>query len=174
MHPKDPDHPPRIEGCNKFPSDRMAGWSPLLGPQMIQPFRRMGTFTVFNYMSCRKLCVHTMIRTKNGKLPLKTGWWFQTCFYFHPENWEGDSHFDEHIFSIGLVQPPTRKEGLATDRESKKIFYLRSIYPHPTVKEWYITIENFWAAFKTLMTYDIPLYWLVNRDPGSSFIVIPI
>ena len=36
----------------------------------------------------------------------KTGWWFQICFYVHPGK---DSHFDEHIFSDGLVQPPTRK-----------------------------------------------------------------
>ena len=40
-------------------------------------------------------------------------------FYVHPELWGNDSHFDEHIFSNGLVQPPTRKDGRGVDLECK-------------------------------------------------------
>ena len=28
-------------------------------------------------------------------------WWFQICFYIHPEPWGNDSQFDEHIFQMG-------------------------------------------------------------------------
>ena len=31
---------------------------------------------------------------------VKSGWWFH-FFYFHPENWGDDSHFDEHFFQMG-------------------------------------------------------------------------
>ena len=45
-------------------------------------------------------------------------WWFQhvsTIFYVHPYFGE-DSHCDEHIFQIGLVQPPTRLSSLVTEK----------------------------------------------------------
>ena len=36
-------------------------------------------------------------------------WWQLKYFWnFHPENWGRWTQFDEHIVSIGLVQPPTR------------------------------------------------------------------
>ena len=38
----------------------------------------------------------------------KIGWWFQLFLIFTP-NLGGMIQFDEHIFSNGLVQPPTRK-----------------------------------------------------------------
>ena len=41
-------------------------------------------------------------------------------FYFHPENWGRWTHFDEHIFSNGLVQPPTR-----TIRGDEHLFIIR-------------------------------------------------
>ena len=34
---------------------------------------------------------------------------FQIVFFFQPDPWGNDSQFEEHIFSDGLVQPPTRK-----------------------------------------------------------------
>ena len=37
---------------------------------------------------------------------------FNFLWYFHPECWERWTHFDEHIFSNGLVQPPTSYESI--------------------------------------------------------------
>ena len=39
----------------------------------------------------------------------KPRWWFQRFFYFFPGKLGEASHFDEHIFSDGLAQLPTRK-----------------------------------------------------------------
>ena len=37
-------------------------------------------------------------------------WWFHIFFYFHPYFiWGFMIHFDEHIFEIGLLQPPTSR-----------------------------------------------------------------
>ena len=36
-------------------------------------------------------------------------WWqLKYVWNFHPETWGRWTHFDEHIFQVGLVQPPTR------------------------------------------------------------------
>ena len=46
-----------------------------------------------------------------GRVTTKKDNWVvasQICSYFHPEIWGKVSISDEHIFSDGLVQPPTR------------------------------------------------------------------
>ena len=35
------------------------------------------------------------------------GWWFLDIFYFHPDPWRNDPIWRSHIFSDGLVQPPS-------------------------------------------------------------------
>ena len=37
-----------------------------------------------------------------------SGWWFQIFFHFYPDPWWRWTQFDEHIFRMGLVQPPAR------------------------------------------------------------------
>ena len=54
----------------------------------------------------------------------KTGWWFQICFIFTPNLGEDDPILT-HIFTNGLVQPPTRK---------KRRFFFRETLPASTNK----------------------------------------
>ena len=44
------------------------------------------------------------------RLDTKENWVVvSNIFYVHPGNWGRWTHVDEHIFQMGLVQPPTRK-----------------------------------------------------------------
>ena len=51
------------------------------------------------------------IKTVLGRSSKYARWWFQTCLYVQPPFRE-DSHFDDRIFSDGLVQPTTKQPEL--------------------------------------------------------------
>ena len=36
------------------------------------------------------------------------GWWFEICFYVHPENWGFMIQFDEHIVQNDGLKSPAR------------------------------------------------------------------
>ena len=67
-------------------------------------------------------------------------WWFQTFFHFHPDNWGRWTHF-KHIFSDGVVQPPT----------SCGIFFRWCVFPSRiNLQAWswvcFVVIQRSWGG----------------------------
>ena len=77
--------------------------------------KRLGTYTVETSHGSVLETPQTLNRSLTVAVTIQKGqvcriarsWWFQRCFLLHP-NFLGEMiHFDEHVLSNGLVQPPT-------------------------------------------------------------------
>ena len=79
------------------------------GQNELRPFicqRNCNPATIWSsVISYRSKCISKPNRTHTHTW--LTSWWQLLFFYVHPENCGRWTHFDDHIFPIGLVQPPS-------------------------------------------------------------------
>ena len=86
-------------------------------------------------------------------------WWQLKYFLnFHPGNWGRWTHFDEHIFLKGLVQPPT-----SLPVQASWCFIFHYLYCTYIVYTYYIRIEFIWDSFLIIfvsVSFHLGMIWV--------------